>query len=54
MDGMTARNISPERKRNFTNNLKQLKPMSLIEVVAPIVVLIITLYLGRDLMKEED
>lgn len=54
MDGMTARNTSVGRRKNYTNNLKQLKPMSLIEVVAPIVVLTVTLYLGRDLMKEED
>lgn len=51
MDGMTARNSSAGRRRNYINNLKQLKPMSVIEVIAPIVVLIITLYLGRDLMK---
>ena len=62
---MTARNTSAEHKKNFIGNKTKdkittfcnktkLKPMSVIQIIAPIVVLIVTLYFGRDLMKEED
>ena len=54
MGWMTARSTSSGHRKNYINNSKQLKPMSIIEIVAPIVVLLVALYFGRDLMKEED
>ena len=53
MGGMTERSTSAEHRKNYINNPKQLKPMSVFQIVFPIVLLIVVLILGRHLMNED-